>query len=110
LNELLRKIFLLERKEGTPNHIASNDGDPERVVAYTVEPLKPAKTIMFEVGIKHNFEEIAVLDVTAFYKDVFDQTEERVGLFDRSVRGFDPFRNQISANQSYATFLPRRLW
>jgi hypothetical protein len=89
-----------------PRHIASNDGDPERVVAYTVEPLKPQKTIMFEVGIKHNFEDLAVLDVTAFYKDVFDQTEERVGLFDRSVRGYDPFRNQISPNQTYATFLP----
>jgi hypothetical protein len=89
-----------------PRHIASNDGDPERVVAYTVEPLKPQKTIMFEVGIKHDFEDIAVLDVTAFYKDVFDQTEERVGLFDRAVKGYDPFRNQISANQSYATYLP----
>ncbi|RPI74437.1 MAG: TonB-dependent receptor [Ignavibacteriales bacterium] len=97
-------LAALEGRE--PNHIRSNDGDPERVVAYTVEPLQPQKTIMFEVGIKHNFEEIAVLDVTAFYKDVFDQTEERIGLFDRAVKGFDPFNNQISPNQSYATFLP----
>jgi hypothetical protein len=106
VERIIAEDILAEQEGRTPNHIASNDGDPERVVAYTVEPLTPAKTIMFEVGIKHNFEEIAVLDVTAFYKDVFDQTEERVGLFDRSVRGFDPFRNQISANQSYATFFP----
>ena len=95
----------LARKEGrAPRHIASNDGDPERIVAYTDEPLKPQKTIMFEVGIKHNFEGIAVLDVTAFYKDVFDQTQERVGLFDRAVRGYDPFTKQISANQSFAAY------
>jgi hypothetical protein len=98
------QLALQEGRE--PNHIASNDGDPERVAAYTAEPLKPQKTIMFEAGIKQNFGDIAVLDITAFYKDVFDQTEERVGLFDRAVKGFDPFRNQITANQSYATFLP----
>jgi len=61
---------------------------------------------MFEAGIKHNFNDFAVLDITAFYKDVFDQTEERVGLFDRAVRGYDPYRNQISANQSYAAYFP----
>jgi len=97
-------LAALEGRE--PNHIKSDEGDPERVVAYTTEPLKPQKTIMFEAGIKQNFGDIAVLDITAFYKDVFDQTEERVGLFDRAVKGYDPFRNQITANQSYATFLP----
>lgn len=97
-----RKLAAEEGRD--PFHIPSNDGDPERVVAYTVEPLKPQKTIMFEAGLRHNFENIAVLDVTAFYKDVFDQTEERVGLFDRSVRGYDPYRDQISPNQSYAAY------
>jgi len=99
-----RNLATQENRE--PNHIPSNDGDPERVVAYTVEPLKPQKTIMFEVGIKHNFNDFAVLDVTAFYKDVFDQTDERVGLFDRAVKGYDPFRNQISPNQSFAAYFP----
>ena len=107
---LVEKIMAedqLAAKEGrTPNHIPSNDGDPERVVAYTYEPLKPQKTIMFEAGIKHNFEDFAVLDVTAFYKDVFDQTQERVGLFDRSVKGYDPFINQVSPNQSFASYFP----
>jgi hypothetical protein len=107
---LVEKIVderILAAQEGRePNHIPSNDGDPERVVAYTVEPLKPQKTIMFEAGIKHNFSDFVVLDVTAFYKDVFDQTDERVGLFDRSVRGYDPFRDQVNPNQSYAAFFP----
>src|SRR5690606_10525476 len=67
--------------------------------------LKPMKTIQFEVGVKHNFFDFAVLDVTAFYKDVFDQTEERVGLFDRSIRGYDPWLDRINPNQSYASFL-----
>ncbi len=61
---------------------------------------------MFEAGIKHNFEDFAVLDITAFYKDVFDQTQERVGLFDRSVKGYDPFINQVSPNQSFASYFP----
>jgi len=97
----------LAAQEGrAPSHIASAEGDPERVTAYTVEPLKPQKTIMFEAGIKQEFPDWAVLDVTAFYKDVFDQTEERVGLFDRYVKGVDPFTNTVSTNQSYTTFLP----
>ena len=46
-------------------NIPSKDGDPERVVTMTMEPLKPEKTIMFEVGVKHNFGNFAVLDVGA---------------------------------------------
>ncbi len=102
----LVKNIINANQTGSQNHVPSNEGDPERVVAYTVEPLKPQKTIMFEVGVKHNFNDFAVLDVTAYYKDVFDQTLERVGLFDRSVYGYDPFKKQISANQSFASFFP----
>lgn len=89
----------------TPKHIASNDGDPERVVSFTSEPLKPQKTIMFEAGIKQNFESVAVLDVTAYYKDVFNQTSERRGLFDHFVYGWDPIKNQVTQNISYQSFL-----
>ncbi len=106
VEKIIAERNLAEQEGREPNHIPSNDGDPERVVAQTVEPLKPQKTIMFEAGIKHNFNDIAVLDITAFYKDVFDQTDERVGLFDRSVKGYDPFRDQISPNQSYAAYFP----
>lgn len=106
VEKIIAERELAEEAGREPNHIASNDGDPERVVAYTVEPLRPQKTIMFEAGLKHNFNDFAVLDVTAFYKDVFDQTDERVGLFDRQVKGYDPFRNQISPNQAYAAYFP----
>jgi len=89
-----------------PRHIPSDPGDPERVVAYTTEPLKPQKTIQFEVGLKQNLADLAVLDITAFYKDVFDQTEERVGLFDRFIYGYDPSIDTVTVNVSYASFLP----
>ncbi len=88
-----------------PRHIASNDGDPERVVGFTNEPLKPQKTIMFEAGIKQNFADIAVLDVIAYYKDVFDQTSERVGLFDHHIYGWDPYKKVTTPNNSYQTYL-----
>lgn len=109
--EYIVENIIAERKKAeeenrTPRHIPSNDGDPERVVAYTVEPLRPQKTIMFEVGIKHNFVNFAVLDVTAYYKDQFDQTDERIGLFDRKVFGYDPFREMITPNNFYTAYFP----
>ena len=91
--------------ENGTNYYKSTDGDPERVTALTAEPLKPGKTIMFEVGVKHNFWDFAVLDVTAFYKDMFNQTQERIGLFDHLIYGYDPFRGGITANQSYSSYL-----
>lgn len=81
-----------------PRHVASNDGDPERVVALSVEPLRPAKTISFEVGLTHNFSDAVVLDFTGFYKDVSDQTLPRQGLFDRTVYMYDPFRGTTSTS------------
>jgi outer membrane receptor for ferrienterochelin and colicin len=87
-------------------HIPSTDGDPERVVFQTLEPLRPEKTIMFEAGVKHNFSNILVLDVTAYYKDVFDQNEPRAQLFDRRVYGWDPFRGQITPNTFYVSNFP----
>ncbi len=68
-----------------PRHIPSRSGDPERVVALSLDALKPEKTISFEVGLAQQFGDVAVLNVTGFYKDVFDQTLPRVGLFDRIV-------------------------
>lgn len=81
-----------------PKHIASLDGDPERVVTETIGDLPPEKTVSFEVGIVHNFGDIAVLDVTGFYKDVFDQTFPRQGIFDRRVQMWDPFRGGVTPN------------
>lgn len=103
---IMQEDQLAQQQGRAPRHIPSNDGDPERVTAYTVEPLKPQKTVMFEVGVKHNFNDIAVLDVTAYYKDSFNQTSERVGLFDRFIYGYNPFTNQVSPNQSFTSYLP----
>ncbi len=66
-------------------HAPSADGDPERVVVLSLDDLKPEKTISFEVGIAQQFGDLAVLDVTGFYKDVFDQVLPRANLFDRRV-------------------------
>jgi hypothetical protein len=61
---------------------------------------------MFEVGLKHNFDNYAMLAVTAFYKDVFDQNEPRANLFDRRVYGFHPFTQDGSTNVFYVSTFP----
>lgn len=86
-----------------PNHIPSLDGDPERVVVLALDALRPEKTVSFEVGIVHNFGDVVVLDVTGFYKDVFDQTMPRQGIFDRRVYMYDPFRGDTTPNVFYVS-------
>jgi hypothetical protein len=61
---------------------------------------------MFEVGFKYDISDIAVLGVTAYYKDVFEQTEERIGLFDRVVKGYDPFNDRINPTAQYGAYFP----
>ncbi len=87
-----------------PRHIPSVEGDPERVVSLSIDPLRPEKTIMFEAGIRHNIEHIAVVGITGYYKDSFDQTQPREGLFDRQVQGYDPFRGATHPSSAYASF------
>lgn len=95
------------REKGTPvKHFPSESGDPERVVALTLEPLEPEKTIQFEVGIKHNVEDIVKVSATAYYKDVYSQSEPRANLFDRRVYGYDPFAGQVTPNTFYVTYMP----
>ncbi|MEA3285853.1 MAG: TonB-dependent receptor [Candidatus Marinimicrobia bacterium] len=44
--------------------------------------LKPKTTVAYEIGIKHKFDANQVLEVKAFYKDMFDyETSQRVTLF-----------------------------
>lgn len=105
VDNILAEEKLAEQEGRDPNHVPSNDGDAERVVAYTNKPLKPEKTIQFEAGIKHNFENIGVLEITAFYKDVFDQTSERVGLFDHSIYGYDPILGRTTPNVAYQSYI-----
>ena len=99
--EYIVKNNIIARQNSTVEHVPSNDGDAERVVSYTVEPLKPEKTISFEVGIKHNFNDILVLNVAGYYKDVFNQTYARQGIFDRRIYGYDPFNNYVTPNSFY---------
>jgi hypothetical protein len=98
---LVRRVMeedALAAAEGrAPRHIPSDLGSPERVVFLTLEPHKPEKTISFEVGLSQQFGQIAVLNVTGFYKDIFDQVLPRVGLFDRRMFGYDPL---IGANST----------
>jgi outer membrane receptor protein involved in Fe transport len=102
---LVKKIQATMDTPGAP-HVASNDGDPERVVVATQEPLKPMKTVSFEAGIKHNFEGIAVVDIVGFYKDVSDQTYPRQGIFDRRIYGYNPYTGGTTANTFYASLFP----
>ena len=95
-----------QKNDPSIEHVRSNDGDPERVVFQTLDPLPAEKTVSFEVGVKHNFEDLVVLDVTGFYKDVTDQTEAREGLFDRKIYGWDPFTGAITANVAYTSSIP----
>ncbi len=108
--EYIVKNILAEREaaaaEGREErHIPSNDGDAERVVGFSNQPLKPQKTIQFEAGFKQSFEGFAVIDLVAYYKDVFDQTQERIGLFDHHIYGWDPFNEVTTPNASYQTYL-----
>lgn len=104
--EYIAKGVYNARQNGQDINIPSNDGDPERVVFLTLEPLRPEKTIQFEVGLDHNFNDLFALNVTAFYKDVFDQNEPRANLFDRRIYGFDPFQDRITINNFYVTNFP----
>ena len=104
--EYIAKGIYNARNNGVVRHVASNDGDPERVVFLTLEPLKPERTVQFEVGVNHNFRDMASLSLTGFYKDLFDQSEPRTGLFDRRVYGYDPFNNRITPNTFYVSNFP----
>lgn len=112
----LRSVYLVkaikketeaaEAEGREPNHIPSTSGDPERVVFLTAEPLRPEKTTSFEVGVKQNFGDYAVLDVTAFYKDAFDKTDARAHLFDRRIYGVDPFTGTTTETGFYVSVFP----
>ena len=105
VEDLMAEDALALQENREPEHIGSTEGDPERITAYTNKPLSPAKTIQFEAGIKQNFNNIGVLEITAFYKDVYDQTQERIGLFDHFVYGYDPIKEETTTNISYQTFI-----
>jgi len=89
--------------KGAPSNV--RDTDPERVIIMTLEPLKPEKTIQFELGIKHHFENLAVVNLTGFYKDVFDQVEQP-GFLDKGILSSNPFPKYPKA-EHYASYTSR---
>jgi len=95
------------KEEGRePRHTPSASGDPERVIILSTAPLKPEKTVMFEVGIKHHFENFAFLGITAYYKDIYDQTSDREHGFDRLLYAYDPFIGQTTPNVPFVSNYP----
>ncbi len=49
--------------------------------AYPIAPnpsLKPEKTISYEIGIRHAFNPYVFIDVTGFYKDIYDLIQSKV--------------------------------
>ncbi len=82
--------FVYFRPESIIKGASATDSDPERVINMTLEPLKPERTIQFEMGIKKHFQDLAVLNITAFYKDIFDHVE-RAAFLDRRIYGINPY-------------------
>ena len=95
-----------EEEGRDPEHTPSASGDPERVIILSTASLKPEKTVMFEVGIKHHFENFAFLGITAYYKDIYDQTSDREHGFDRLLYAYDPFINQTTPNVPFVSNYP----
>jgi outer membrane receptor for ferrienterochelin and colicin len=95
-----------EEEGREPRHIPSASGDPERVIILSTAPLRPEKTVMFETGIKLHFDNFAFLGVTAYYKDVYDQTSNRLHGFDRLVYAYDPFIDRTTPNVPFISNFP----
>ena len=93
----------VDKIKGGPSNV--RDSDPERIISMTLEPLKPEKTIQFEMGIKHHFENLAVVNITAFYKDFYDQVE-RPGFLDKGILGPNPYPKYPKA-ENYGMYSSR---
>jgi len=87
-------------------HFPSKDGDPERVVFFTAEALRPQKTVQFEAKYEQVIPDLAKFIITGYYKDITNQTYPRAGLFDNRIYGYDPFRGMITPNAFYVGNFP----
>jgi len=98
---LLEQIIIendeAESEDREPNHIPGVGSDHERVVFLNVDPLPPQKTIMVEIGLKHNYRDLLYFSLTAYHRDIYNQSEQVIGLFDKSSYGWDPFTNSSSS-------------
>jgi len=98
---LLEQIIIendnAEEEGREANHIPGLGSDHERVVFLNVDPLPPQKTIMVEIGLKHNYRNLIYLSMTAYHRDIYNQSEQVIGLFDKSSYGWNPFTNSKSS-------------
>ena len=88
------RIAALENRD--PRHIPSVGSNHERVIFLNIDPLPPQKTIMVEIGLKHNFNDKAYINIIAYHRDIYSQSENVIGLFDKSYYGHDPFTGMQS--------------
>ena len=73
--------------------------------------LNPSTTVAYEIGIKHKFSEDQVINITAFYKDLFDYaTSERLTI--QGVSGqknpFMYFNMDYARSRGIEVYLQRR--
>ena len=52
---------------------------------------------MVEIGLKHNYRNLIYLSMTAYHRDIYNQSEQVIGLFDKSSYGWNPFTNSKSS-------------
>jgi len=96
LEKIIDENTLAEQEGREPNHIPSIGSDHERVIFLNIDPLPPQKTIMVEIGLKHNFRDKLFFNLVAYHRDIYDQSENVIGLFDKSYYGWDPFTQSQS--------------
>ena len=76
LEQIIEENRLAEQEGREPSHIPSAGSNHERVVFLNVDPLPPQKTIMVEIGLKHNFRNRIFLNLVAYHRDIYDQSEK----------------------------------
>lgn len=73
--------------------------------------LDPTTTVAYEIGIKHKFSEDQVINITAFYKDLFDYaTSERLTIKGEKTlkRPFMYFNMDYARSRGIEVFMQRR--
>ncbi|MGC9364857.1 MAG: TonB-dependent receptor [Fidelibacterota bacterium] len=73
--------------------------------------LNPTTTVAYEIGIKHKFSEDQIINITAFYKDLFDYaTSERLTIQGESgqKRPFMYFNMDYARSRGLEVYLQRR--
>ena len=69
--------------------------------------LSPEETISYEVGVKHQFDDITMLDVTGYYKDITGLVDMQKNFFS-AVDAYDIFINGDYGNIRGAEFTLQR--